>query len=165
MRQKSISRYIDMQVKGGPSYALPFWFSPQLVKKHGWIDTVIWGKALQGTEISWIKEHGLGLNWFEWNDYQELPGTWKHVSYWGKQCDGWDKSVPSRDFHPLVFWESHYFFNLYWNKFISNVVLVLGVQQSESIIHIRIYIYIFLFRFFSIIGNYKILNRVPCAIQ
>ena len=28
-----------------------------------------------------------------------------------------------------------------------------------------IYIYIFFFRFFSIIGYYKILNIVPCAIQ
>lgn len=41
MRQKNISRYIDMQVKGSPSYGLPFWFSPQLVKKHGWTDNVI----------------------------------------------------------------------------------------------------------------------------
>ena len=28
-----------------------------------------------------------------------------------------------------------------------------------------IYIYIFLYRFFSIIGYYKMLNTVPCAIQ
>ena len=32
-------------------------------------------------------------------------------------------------------------------------------------IYIYIYIYIFFFRYFSIIGYYKILNIVPCAIQ
>ena len=36
-----------------------------------------------------------------------------------------------------------------------------GVQHSDSAIHI----YIVLFRFFSLIGYYKIFNRVPCAIQ
>ena len=30
---------------------------------------------------------------------------------------------------------------------------------------IQLYIYIFFFRFFSIIGYYKILSRVPSAIQ
>ena len=30
---------------------------------------------------------------------------------------------------------------------------------------IQIYIYIFFFRFFSLIGYYKILSIVPCAIQ
>ena len=44
---------------------------------------------------------------------------------------------------------------------IYNVVLDSGVQQSDSVI----FIYIFFFRFFSIIGYYKILNIVPCAIQ
>ena len=32
-------------------------------------------------------------------------------------------------------------------------------------LYVCIYIYVFLFRFFSIIGYYKILNIVPCAIQ
>ena len=36
---------------------------------------------------------------------------------------------------------------------------VSGVEQSDSV-----YIHIFL-RFFSIIGYYKILSIVPCAIQ
>ena len=45
---------------------------------------------------------------------------------------------------------------------ISNV-LVSGVQQSDSVIHICIYL--FFFRFFSIKGYYKILNTVPCSIQ
>ena len=51
---------------------------------------------------------------------------------------------------------------------IYNVVLVSGVQHSDSVIHayihIYIYLYIFFFRFSSIIGYYKILSRVPCAI-
>ena len=56
---------------------------------------------------------------------------------------------------------------------IYNVVLVSGVQQSDSDIDIYRYIDIdidididiFFFTFFSIIGYYKILSRVPCAIQ
>ena len=45
-------------------------------------------------------------------------------------------------------------------QLIYNVVLVSGAQQSDSVIHI----YLFFFRFFSIIGYYRILNIVPCAI-
>ena len=44
-------------------------------------------------------------------------------------------------------------------ELIYNIVLVSGVQQSDSVI------YICFFRLFSIIGYYKILNIVPCAIQ
>ena len=50
---------------------------------------------------------------------------------------------------------------------IYNVVSVSGVQQSES--HIYIYplflLFFFFFRFFSHIGHYRVLSRVPCAIQ
>ena len=49
---------------------------------------------------------------------------------------------------------SFFFFEVY---LIYNVVLVSGIQPSDSVI--------FFFRFFSIIGYYKILNIVPCAIQ
>jgi len=52
---------------------------------------------------------------------------------------------------------------------IYNVVLVSGVQQSESITHTHththIYIYTLFFRFFSHIGHYRVLTGVPCAIQ
>ena len=45
-------------------------------------------------------------------------------------------------------------------------MLVSGVQQSDSVTHIHIYmyIYIFFFRFFYLIGYYKILRAVPCAL-
>ena len=48
-----------------------------------------------------------------------------------------------------------------------NVILVSGVQQSDSVIYIYTYIclYIFFFRFFSTLGYYKKLSIVPCAIQ
>ena len=46
-------------------------------------------------------------------------------------------------------------------QLIYNIVLVSGIQQSDSVIHM----YIFFFRFFSIIDYYKILNIVPCAVQ
>ena len=42
-------------------------------------------------------------------------------------------------------------------------MLVSSVQHSDSITHIHISI--FFFRLFSIIGYYKILSRVPCAVQ
>ena len=48
-------------------------------------------------------------------------------------------------------------------ELIYSIVLVSGVKHSDSVIYI--YIYIFLFRFFSLIGYYKILSIVPCAIQ
>ena len=41
-------------------------------------------------------------------------------------------------------------------------MLVSAVQQSDSAIHTYISIF---FRFFSLIGYYKILSIVPCAIQ
>ena len=46
-------------------------------------------------------------------------------------------------------------------ELIYNIVLVSSVQQSDSIIHK----YIFFFRFFSIVGYYKKLKIIPCAIQ
>ena len=42
-------------------------------------------------------------------------------------------------------------------------MLVSGVQQSNSVIHICVCVYI-LFRFLSTIGYYKILNIVLCVI-
>ena len=47
---------------------------------------------------------------------------------------------------------------------IYNVVLVSGVWQSESVIHIHRSTLLF-FIFFSHIGHYRVLSRVPCAIQ
>ena len=47
------------------------------------------------------------------------------------------------------------------------MLLVSGVQQSDSDIYIYKYLYLYniFFMFFSIIGYYKILNIVPCVIQ
>ena len=41
-------------------------------------------------------------------------------------------------------------------------MFVSGVQESESVMHIHISS---LFRFFSHIGHYRVLSRVPCTIQ
>ena len=46
---------------------------------------------------------------------------------------------------------------------IYSVVLVSGVQQSESVIHIHVST--LFFRFFSHIGHYRVLRRVSCVIQ
>ena len=47
-------------------------------------------------------------------------------------------------------------------QLIYHVVLVSGVQQSDSVIYI---IYLFVFRLLSLIGCYKILNIILHAIQ
>ena len=46
--------------------------------------------------------------------------------------------------------------------FICSVVLVSGIQQSESVIPIHSPLF---FRFFSHKGHYRVLSRVPCAIS
>ena len=46
-------------------------------------------------------------------------------------------------------------------ELVSSVVLVSGVQQSESVI----YTHTSTLRFFSHVGHYRVLHRVPCAIQ
>ena len=46
-------------------------------------------------------------------------------------------------------------------EFTHNVVLVSGVQQCDSAIHIHIYVPVF--RFFSHLDHYRILSRAPCA--
>ena len=45
-------------------------------------------------------------------------------------------------------------------QLICDVVLVSSVQQSESIIHTHSFL-----RFLSHIDHYRILSRVPCALQ
>ena len=55
-----------------------------------------------------------------------------------------------------------FFLNFTGVELIYHVVLVSGVQQSDSAVHIHIYIP---YRFFSHIGYHRILSRVPCAIQ
>ena len=52
-------------------------------------------------------------------------------------------------------------FILYWSIVDLKCCVSLGVQQSESVIHIHISI---LFQILSRIGYYRILSRVPCAI-
>ena len=51
--------------------------------------------------------------------------------------------------------------------FFYSVVLISGVQESDSVIHTHIYMYTYVlsFRCFSIISCYKLLNVVPCAIH
>ena len=52
-------------------------------------------------------------------------------------------------------------------QLVHNVVLVFGVQQSDSVTYTYIYIHthIYLFIFFSIIVYYRMLNIVSCVIQ
>ena len=42
-------------------------------------------------------------------------------------------------------------------------MLVLGVQQSNSVIYI--YMYVFFLKFFSSLGCYRLLSKAPCSIQ
>ena len=43
--------------------------------------------------------------------------------------------------------------------------MVCQFQVYSKVIQLYIHIYLFFFRFFSHIGYYRVLNRVPCAIQ
>ena len=59
-------------------------------------------------------------------------------------------------------------FNFYQIQLIYNVVLVSDEHQSDSIICVRVHIYIYMYSFFtfsSIIGYFKILSIIHCAIQ
>ena len=57
-----------------------------------------------------------------------------------------------------------FFFLVFFKKIevslINNIVLVSGVQHRDSLCT-----HTFFFRFFSLIGYYKILSMVPCALQ
>ena len=71
---------------------------------------------------------------------------------------------------PFNLSEILFFFILFFTEewLIYNVVLVSGVQQSNSVMHIYIYIYThtyIYFRFFSLIGYYKILSVVICNLD
>ena len=35
----------------------------------------------------------------------------------------------------------------------------------NKVIQLHIYMHLFFFKFFSLLGNYRILSRVPCAIS
>ena len=89
---------------------------------------------------------------------------------------GWEDPLRRERLPPQVFWPGE-FFRLYspwghkeWDTterlsyslslLIYNVVLALGVQQSDSVIYT-----FFSPRFFSLIDYYKILSIVSCAIQ
>ena len=56
--------------------------------------------------------------------------------------------------HPLI-----YCFFFIGISLIYNVVLVSGVQQSESVSHNPLF-----FRFFSHLGHHRVLSTAPCAI-
>ena len=57
-----------------------------------------------------------------------------------------------------------FFFNFIEIYLTYSVVLVSDAQQTDYS-HTYIYIYFFFFRLFYIIGYFKILRIVPCAIQ
>ena len=62
---------------------------------------------------------------------------------------------------PCPFKFSFIFFNVIEVELVYNVVLISAVQQSEPIIYIRVSTTLLIF---SHIGQYRVLNRVSCAI-
>ena len=72
--------------------------------------------------------------------------------------------------HLTTSYSTYFIFNFYWNIVdLQCCVSFRCTAKLFSYTHIYSflywYIYIFFFRFFSIIGYYKILSRVPCALQ
>ena len=55
-----------------------------------------------------------------------------------------------------------FFFSFIALYLIYNFLLIPGVEQSDSIIHMHVFIF---FMFFFHIGYYRILSRVLCVIQ
>ena len=82
-------------------------------------------------------------------------------------------SQPRSELSPGGIWhylETLFFFN-YWS-IVNLHCCVSAVWQSESVIHMdghiaTLFFFFFKdsFRFFSHIGHYRVLSRVPCAIQ
>ena len=68
-------------------------------------------------------------------------------------------NVSSRTPEPTFFFSSNFIliFILCW----SMAVLVSGVQQGDSVIHMH---NLFSFKFFSHLGYYRILSQASCAI-
>ena len=58
----------------------------------------------------------------------------------------------------FLFLKKNYFIEV---ELVYNVVLISGVQQSDSVIHICTFFFIF----FSVMVHHRILNIVPCAIS
>ena len=56
-----------------------------------------------------------------------------------------------------------YFFN--WIIVDYSVVIVSGIQQSDSDVCGYRHRYMFFFRFFHHVGHYRVLSRIPCTIQ
>ena len=71
--------------------------------------------------------------------------------------------MPSKHGEDAVYLFISYWFKSFKNfiryNLIYNVVLVLAIQQSDC------YTYSSFFKFFSHVDYYRILSRVPCAIQ
>ena len=69
----------------------------------------------------------------------------------------------------LVKWPFLWFFKIffYWSIVHLQCVSFKCIEKwlSYTYIHKYICVYIFFFRFFSIIGHYKMLSMVPCAMQ
>ena len=53
--------------------------------------------------------------------------------------------------------------NFYWN--IGDLQCCVTFCYIAIVDHTYIYIYLLSFRFFSHVGHYRVLSRVPCAIQ
>ena len=62
-------------------------------------------------------------------------------------------------YNSFTFAGFYVFFKFYIGVYLINDVLVSSVQKIDLVIHI------YFFRFFSLMGYYKILSIIPCAIQ
>ena len=77
---------------------------------------------------------------------EDTPECVSHVPHWPREI-------------PVLFF--NLIFILYWS--IVDLQYCVRFQVYSTVIHLYVYIYPLFFRFFSIVGYYGILSRVPCV--
>ena len=90
----------------------------------------------------------------QWLGFHAVTAEGPGFNLWLESKDPTSHVVHQKKIYKIFFKN-----NFYWS--IVDLQCVSAVQQGESITHVYIYP---LFRFYSHIGHYRVLFRVPCAI-
>ena len=120
--------------------------------RGGWRATVRGGHKRVGHDLVSKQQEQMGQR-------RKSPQQWRLVwNLYFLECSS-REAGKVWNFFSLAIWLLSFLIEI---QLIYKVILVSGVQQSDSVRYLNIYIF---FRFFSIIESYKILNIVLCATQ